>query len=438
MADKYYFYTDDFNVDTYASDSKLWISQTNTWVDIFSDTHYNEQGRTVDVNSSGLVICTDVTALQVSPWTQTAKIKVSTDWGVTFNETTITTNTGGYDLLASGEIDSDGNIWVVAIHTTYEDMEPLTVEVYKSINNGISFSLTASHSGTDYYPLTYGGWIDDFSMCVAKDGLDTNVWVSFTIDWDTFFILKFVNGITYSLQTYAPGENGGTDFPQIAAIGSNWILGTASFIPGALEYYPYLRIVRNGVLVYNANDIQTTAGNFSHSRIKAYGNNIVYVSGGWTSRAKSLVGGKPWLALSKDAGVTWGIYTGPVAIESDTNHWMVAVDITATKIGFAYYTGTSSRAKYFHVYEGTIPKKHFPTGATIDWQTITERAFPYIYHEWLMPVDLSMVAASSYPPADPIDDNPDELPDPGGDPQDIVFRWETFKAIRSGKELKGL
>jgi hypothetical protein len=45
---------------------------------------------------------------------------------------------------------------------------------------------------------------------------------------------------------------------------------------------------------------------------------------------------------------------------------------------------------------------------------------------------------SPYPPADPIDDNPDTLPDPGGDPQEITFRWETYKAIRSGRELKGL
>jgi hypothetical protein len=47
-------------------------------------------------------------------------------------------------------------------------------------------------------------------------------------------------------------------------------------------------------------------------------------------------------------------------------------------------------------------------------------------------------APSEYPPADPIDDNPDTLPDPGGDPQEITFRWETYKAIRSGRELKGL
>jgi uncharacterized membrane protein len=40
-----------------------------------------------------------------------------------------------------------------------------------------------------------------------------------------------------------------------------------------------------------------------------------------------------------------------------------------------------------------------------------------------------------YPPADPIDDNPDTLPDPGGDPQEITFRWETYKAIRSDESL---
>jgi hypothetical protein len=40
-----------------------------------------------------------------------------------------------------------------------------------------------------------------------------------------------------------------------------------------------------------------------------------------------------------------------------------------------------------------------------------------------------------YPPADPIDDNPDTLPDPGGDPQEITFRYETYKAIRSDESL---
>jgi hypothetical protein len=42
---------------------------------------------------------------------------------------------------------------------------------------------------------------------------------------------------------------------------------------------------------------------------------------------------------------------------------------------------------------------------------------------------------SPYPPADPIDDNPDTLPDPGGDPQEITFRYETYKAIRSDESL---
>ena len=46
----------------------------------------------------------------------------------------------------------------------------------------------------------------------------------------------------------------------------------------------------------------------------------------------------------------------------------------------------------------------------------------------------SIDCASSYPPADPIDDNPDTLPDPGGDPQEITFRWETYKAIRSERD----
>ena len=43
--------------------------------------------------------------------------------------------------------------------------------------------------------------------------------------------------------------------------------------------------------------------------------------------------------------------------------------------------------------------------------------------------------AGAYPPADPINDNPDTLPDPGGDPQEVVFKWETFKAIRSDESL---
>ena len=46
-----------------------------------------------------------------------------------------------------------------------------------------------------------------------------------------------------------------------------------------------------------------------------------------------------------------------------------------------------------------------------------------------------IVMTSPYPPADPIDDNPDTLPDPGGDPQEITFRWETYKAIRSDESL---
>jgi hypothetical protein len=56
---------------------------------------------------------------------------------------------------------------------------------------------------------------------------------------------------------------------------------------------------------------------------------------------------------------------------------------------------------------------------------------PYGYHAIVLTNDFS----SPYPPADPIDDNPDTLPDPGGDPQEIVFRTETYKAIRSDESL---
>jgi hypothetical protein len=48
--------------------------------------------------------------------------------------------------------------------------------------------------------------------------------------------------------------------------------------------------------------------------------------------------------------------------------------------------------------------------------------------------DMYIVASGFPPEADPIDDNPDTLPDPGGDPQEITFRWETYKAIRSERD----
>jgi hypothetical protein len=59
--------------------------------------------------------------------------------------------------------------------------------------------------------------------------------------------------------------------------------------------------------------------------------------------------------------------------------------------------------------------------------------YNYDYPGYILKFSIDCVA-SSYPPADPIDDNPDTLPDPGGDPQEITFRWETYKAIRSERD----
>jgi hypothetical protein len=111
---------------------------------------------------------------------------------------------------------------------------------------------------------------------------------------------------------------------------------------------------------------------------------------------------------------------------SETNPWFQEF------IGPTYNTHPTSCVYCFNDHNGTLKTKSYPCETDYS-HYIGESLWGQRYQSEGYLVLLKSI--SSYPPADPIDDNPDTLPDPGGDPQEITFRWETYKAIRSDESL---
>lgn len=114
-------------------------------------------------------------------------------------------------------------------------------------------------------------------------------------------------------------------------------------------------------------------------------------------------------------------------------HWWSETDPWFQEfIGPTYNTHPTSCVYCFNDHNGTLKTKSYPCETDYS-HYIGESKWGQRYESLSYLVLLKSI--SSYPPADPIDDNPDTLPDPGGDPQEITFRWETYKAIRSDESL---
>jgi hypothetical protein len=136
---------------------------------------------------------------------------------------------------------------------------------------------------------------------------------------------------------------------------------------------------------------------------------------------------------------SYGVYNTTASVNSEVafivlNHHVAEFDIgpgfgSAFPFPWISTPATQTKSYYYAMAKGSEYPEQF-VDRLVSITDLFEGAYTYLPGMY--------VAVKGYPLADPIDDNPDTLPDPGGDPQEITFRYETYKAIRSGRELKGL
>lgn len=370
---------------SYDATTYFWTSKTNNWTNVFPHSYTvhiygNEQGRTMVMNNSGLVVCAEVIEDLSIYWDLHCKVAISTDWGATFEIKTIEIYSES-DCYCNVCLDSQDNIWVGVLETNYPpDWVHMKINVYKSTDQGQTFDLVGSQLMTDVHT----DWADDWDMCLDEHDGQVDVYFLFLEYYNTNnngpMVIKFTNGTTYSSDYWGGYDADCMDYDRFKVTNGNVIIGHKTWDS---NHPPYGRVesemLQNEWNVLHNDHFAEHYGFYPLSSMSRYNSNIVYTIS-MCIDTTCLYDGYPWLYLSKDSGDTWTTYKGPAIDTSLINYYFHSVNLYGNKIAVAYQLYMEVGNPVTVIYVGDIP-----TGGSISWSLIATIPYDSRYGDYVPP-----------------------------------------------------